>query len=74
MSPTNTFNLVIAPNVLVPSNIYTFKLTATYFNNVGYVEIRFRVYPPPSGGLLFVDPLEGDFLSTQFTLQAVSWM
>ena len=66
-------NLVLKPNVLTPSLLYRFKLTAT--NRYGSSSATIDVTPneAPSSGTLIVTPSTGVALSTLFTLKAHSW-
>jgi hypothetical protein len=73
LTPNNTFNLVIKPNVLLPGKPYRFRLTASDGVGIGRSEVQFSIYAPPSGGLFIIDPTEGTFGTTSFSMSAMFW-
>ena len=73
LSPTNTFNLVFAPGILLAGLPYLFRLNATNSAGTGSSSILVSIYPSPTGGLLSVDSSSGFAFQTLFTFSALFW-
>lgn len=81
-NPFITFPIAIDRNVLSPGSLVTFRLTADQtgkYSTLGaskygaFCEITVLINAPPSGGSYRVAPLQGEALTTLFTMVAPSW-
>jgi len=67
-------DLVILPNVLSSEVDYLFTLTTTNEDDeAGFASVEVTVYGVPTGGILTVDPVEGDELITSFEFSTSGW-
>ena len=60
--------LVLNPNVLTAGFHYTFRLTANNGIGQGYSQITIIPIPPPTLGIIDIQPMSGTSLSTEFTI------
>lgn len=59
-------NLVLKPNVLIPGERYTFRLSATNSEGTAYSQISVTADPPPQYAMMLAEPLSGLALETNF--------
>ena len=59
-------NLVLKPNVLIPGERYTFRLSATNSEGTAYSQILVSADPPPQYAMILAEPLSGLALETNF--------
>ena len=59
-------NLVLKPNVLIPGEGYTFRLSATNSEGTAYSQILVTADPPPQYAMMLAEPLSGLALETNF--------
>ena len=59
-------NLVLKPNVLIPGERYTFRLSATNSEGTAYSQILVNADPPPQYAMILAEPLSGLALETNF--------
>uniref|UniRef100_A0A7S0QIJ2 IPT/TIG domain-containing protein n=1 Tax=Cryptomonas curvata TaxID=233186 RepID=A0A7S0QIJ2_9CRYP len=65
--------LTVKPNTLTSGSTYTFRLTATVLDNVGWGQTTITINNPPSQGELFVSPQTGIALDTLFQISYSGW-
>jgi hypothetical protein len=66
-------SLTVKPNTLTPGSTYTFRLTATVLDDVGWGQSTITINNPPSQGELFVSPQTGLALETLFQISYSGW-
>ena len=81
MERSNSANLVIQSNVLVPGASYMFQVTVTdpkrtpgVLGGVSIASITVQVKSPPIGGSCSVSPAVGILLTTSFSVSCNGWM